>query len=309
MGIAISTNKLTKQFGKRLAVNKMSMQINKGEIFALLGTNGAGKTTTIKMLSCLLTANSGEIDVLGMNPKQEALDIKKVIGVSPQENAIAGHLNTLENLRLMGGIYGMTRAQAKDRAFELMQLLELENRKEQSRKLSGGLQRRLSIAMALMSDPEILMLDEPTLGLDPHSRKSVWNYIEKLKGEKTILLTTHYLEEADALADKIAIMHEGEIIASGTSDELKAKYLGEKRIEISSENISDELKQDLKPLNYAFEIKNKTLIIKGPELDFYKIIDVLKAKQVIITGIKQNEPSLEDVFIALTKKKQSHEIL
>ena len=221
---AIKTLDLTKKFGERIAVDALNVEISRGEIFSLLGTNGAGKTTTIKMLCCLLKPTSGSATVMGNEIHKNPFKIKEIIGVSPQETAIAGHLTTRENLLLMGGVSGLKSNHSKERANELMQLMELEDRKDQARKLSGGMQRRLSIAMALMSDPQVLFLDEPTLGLDPHARRSVWNYIEKLKREKTILLTTHYLEEADALADNIAIIDQAKIVAMGTSPELKKKY-------------------------------------------------------------------------------------
>jgi ABC-2 type transport system ATP-binding protein len=176
------------------------------------------------MLSRLLMPSSGTATIMGYDIKEKPLEIKKIIGLSPQETAIAGHLTTRENLLLIGGVFGFNRKFSVERAKKLMELMELEDRKDQAQKLSGGMQRRLSIAMALMSDPQILFLDEPTLGLDPHARKSVWNYIMKLKREKTILLTTHYLEEADSLADNIAIMDNAKIIASGTSAELKHKH-------------------------------------------------------------------------------------
>lgn len=195
--VAIRTSNLTRNFGKINAVKDLNIEIKRGEIFSLLGKNGAGKTTTIKMLCCLLIPASGTATIMDFDIKENPLKIKEIIGVSPQETAIAGHLSTRENLLLIGGVFGLRRELLNERAKNLMQLMELEDRKDQARKLSGGMQRRLSIAMALMSDPQILFLDEPTLGLDPHSRKSVWNYIDKLKREKTILLTTHYLGFAD----------------------------------------------------------------------------------------------------------------
>ena len=176
--LAVRTEDLTKHFGKRTAVDRLNIEVKTGEIYALLGTNGAGKTTVIKMLCCLLQPTSGKAFVNGFDTHEQPGKIKEIIGVSPQETAIAGHLTSVENLRLMGGVFGLSSSESKKRANELMELLEIEDRKDQARKLSGGLQRRLSIAMALMSDPKILFLDEPTLGLDPRSRQAVWRYIE-----------------------------------------------------------------------------------------------------------------------------------
>lgn len=302
--IAIKTDNLTKKFGSRTAVDRLSIEIKHGEIFSLLGKNGAGKTTTIKMLSCLSQPTSGNASVMNFSIKKDSLKIKEIIGVSPQETAIAEHLNTMENLLLMGGVFGLKSNESKRRAKDLMDLMELEDRKDQARKLSGGLQRRLSIAMALMSDPLILFLDEPTLGLDPHSRRSVWNYIEKLKKEKTILLTTHYLEEADSLADHIAIMHNGEIIEAGTSNELKGRYSDSQTIKISAENITEEI---FKILNKQGMEVNKTssgIEIRFKELDFYSIIDLLRQQEVKINGIQMQQPSLEDVFLQLTEREE-----
>jgi ABC-2 type transport system ATP-binding protein len=181
--------------------------------------------------------------------------------------------------------------------------MELEDREDQVRKLSGGMQRRLSIAIAMMSDPQILFLDEPTLGLDPHARKSVWNYIEKLKGEKTILLTTHYLEEADALADHIAIMDQSKIIASGTSLELKKNHVESRSLRIDAMNISENLAEKMRDKGMEVLKDDHGINIKASELDFYAVIDLLHTEKVKIEGIHMNEPSLEDVFLQLTGKE------
>jgi ABC-2 type transport system ATP-binding protein len=303
--IAIRTQDLTKTYGNRIAVNSLDIEIKQGEIFSLLGTNGAGKTTTIKMLCCLTRPASGHASVMGFDTVKNPDNIKKIIGVSPQETAIAGRLNTLGNLLLMGGVSGLKKSESKKRARILMDLMELEDRKDQARNLSGGLQRRLSIAMALMSDPGILFLDEPTLGLDPHARKSVWNYIEKLKHEKTILLTTHYLEEADALADRIAIMHEGKIIESGTSAELKKRYTTRQILRITGENMSAETAEYLTMQGLETHFSQHVLEIISEEPDIYAIIDLLRQKKVRIRGIEMKEPTLDDVFLHLTQKEEA----
>lgn len=300
--LAIETFDLSKSFGKRNAVTDLNIQIGKGELFSLLGTNGAGKTTTIKMLCCLLHPTDGKASVMGYDTNENPIKIKELIGVSPQETAIALHLNTRENLMLMGGVYGLKNHVSRKRAMDLMELLELEDRKDQVRKLSGGMQRRLSIAMALMSDPRILFLDEPTLGLDPHARKSVWNYIEKIKGEKTIMLTTHYLEEADALADYIAIMDNSKIIASGTAYDLKKSYKGLQLLRISSENIPKIVIDDLRNKGLIVEEDQHGIEISADNIDLYSVVDLLRINKVKINGIQMHEPSLEDVFLKLTGK-------
>lgn len=302
--IAIQTDQLTRHFGERVAVHQLDLKIRKGEIFALLGTNGAGKTTTIKMLCCLLSQTSGEAFLNGFQLSKEQQEIKKIIGVSPQESAIAEHLTSKENLLLMGGVFGLSSEENKERALNLMHLLEIEDRKDQAKKLSGGLQRRLSIAMALMSDPEILFLDEPTLGLDPHARKSVWNYIEKLKHHKTILLTTHYLEEADTLADHIAIMESGNIIAQGTSSELKELSTKERVLTIKSSSITSEMKDYCSQHYGLITLKQNELTIQAKQFDIYSIVDYFKSIKVQIKHISMTEPTLDDVFLQLTGKER-----
>jgi ABC-2 type transport system ATP-binding protein len=305
--VTIRTNDLTKKFGKRNAVDTLNIEINHGEIFSLLGKNGAGKTTTIKMLCCLLRPSSGSAEIMGYDIRKSPLDIKRIIGVSPQETAIAGHLTTKENLLLIGGVYGFKRGLSIERAGNLMELMELEDRKDQAQKLSGGMQRRLSIAMALMSEPQILFLDEPTLGLDPHARKSVWNYINKLKREKTILLTTHYMEEADSLADHIAIIDNAQIITSGTSAELKHKHKSIQSLKISADDISSDILEGLKNKGMEVISTMNSIVISSVELDFYSIINYLQTKNIKIKGIQMQEPTLEEVFLNLTGKEVKNE--
>lgn len=305
--IAIKTNNLTKRFGAIKAVDALNIEINHCEIFSLLGRNGAGKTTTIKMLCCLLMPSSGSAEIMGYDIRKSPLEIKRIIGVSPQETAIAGHLTTKENLLLIGGVFGLKRGLSVERAKNLMELMELEDRKDQAQRLSGGLKRRLNIAMALMSEPQILFLDEPTLGLDPHSRKSVWNYVNKLKREKTILLTTHYLEEADSLADHIAIIDKAQIITSGTSAELKHKYTSIQSIKITADNISSDIIEGLQ--NSGMEVVTSTncMVISSVDLDFYSIINYLQTKDIRIKGIQMQEPTLEEVFLQLTGEEVKNE--
>ena len=303
MPSAISTRHLSRSFGQRKAVDDLTIDIQQGELFSLLGTNGAGKTTTIRMLCCLLQPTAGEATVLGHDlvNGNNAL-IKNVIGVSPQETAIAGHLTTKENLILMGRVHGQDKKAASIRAEQLMELMELEDRKEWTKRLSGGQQRRLSIAMALVSDPQIVFLDEPTLGLDPHARKSVWNYIERLKGEKTILLTTHYLEEADALSDHLAIMDNGKVIASGTSRELKQQLVRNRPLRVTANTFPDAIISQLTEAGYQVEAIDHGLDISAPQMDIYAVVDLLRNNRIELTGINLQEPTLDEVFLTLTGK-------
>ena len=202
----------------------MDLEVKQGELFSLLGVNGAGKTTTIKMLSCLVKPTKGDAYLNGNSIVSSVDDVKKIIGVSPQETAVAPNLSVKENLELMCGIHGFSKEKKAQKIEELTEQFDLGDiSKKKAGKLSGGWQRRLSIAMALISEPEILFLDEPTLGLDVIARSELWDTIRLLKGKITIILTTHYMEEAEALSDRIGIMKGGELLMVGTAEELKEK--------------------------------------------------------------------------------------
>lgn len=220
--IAIETENLTKTYKDKTAVDKINLKINQGELFALLGTNGAGKTTTIKMLSTLILPTDGKIKINGLDIIHDRQKIKEILNMSPQETAVAPNLSVKENLEFMAGVYRIPNKQSKiNELIKLFKLDEVLNQKAKT--LSGGWQRKLSIAIALINDPEILFLDEPTLGLDVLARKELWTVIENLKGKITIILTTHYMEEAEKLSDRIGIMAKGKLIAVGTSKELIEK--------------------------------------------------------------------------------------
>ncbi len=222
--LAIKTNNLTKKYKDKIAVNNLNLIVNEGEMFALLGVNGAGKSTTIKMLSCLTEPTSGDAFLNGKSICKNTADVKEMIAVSPQETAVAPGLSVLENLELICGVHRFAKEKRNAKIEEVTELLGLEtviNKK--AGKLSGGWQRRLSIAMALISEPQILFLDEPTLGLDVLARSDLWDIIRSLKGKVTIILTTHYMEEAEALSDRIAIMKDGNLLICDTADKIKEK--------------------------------------------------------------------------------------
>ena len=213
---------LTKKYGDKIAVNNLNLKINEGELFSLLGVNGAGKTTTIKMLTTLIKPTSGIVKVLGYRSIDEKGMIRKNINVSPQETAIAPNLSVLENLDFMAGVYKIKNK--KERINKLVKDFKLEDvLKQKAKTLSGGYQRRLSIAISLINNPKVLFLDEPTLGLDVLARAELWDIIKELKKEKTIVLTTHYMEEAESLSDRIGIIKEGSLIEVGTVKELLKK--------------------------------------------------------------------------------------
>jgi ABC-2 type transport system ATP-binding protein len=221
---AIQTKGLTKRYKDITAVDGLDLEIRRGELFSLLGINGSGKTTTIKMLSCLTEASEGDATVGGYSIKKEPEKVKSIIGVSPQQTAIAPNLSVKENLKLICGIHRFSKEKTEEKIKELSEIFELNNViKRRAGKLSGGWQRRVSIAMALISEPKILFLDEPTLGLDVIARHDLWQTVKSLKGKVTVILTTHYMEEAEALSDRIGIIKDGRLLAVGTVAELNAQ--------------------------------------------------------------------------------------
>ena len=217
----IKTIELIKRYRNLTAVDKLNLEIRRGELFSLLGVNGAGKTTTIKMLSCLTKPSDGDAIVGGYSITKEPEQVKRLIGVSPQETAVATNLSVEENLEMICGIHGFSKEKTRTKIKELSGQFELEAvLRKKVGKLSGGFKRRVSIAMALIGEPEILFLDEPTLGLDVIARHDLWDVIRSLKGKITIILTTHYMEEAENLSDRIGIMKEGRLLSVGTVEEL-----------------------------------------------------------------------------------------
>ncbi|MBR2327583.1 MAG: ABC transporter ATP-binding protein [Clostridia bacterium] len=219
---AIKTTELVKRYKNITAVDKLNLEIREGELFSLLGVNGAGKTTTIKMLSCLTMPTDGDAVVGGYSITKESEQVKRLIGVSPQETAVAPNLSVEENLELICGIHGFSKGKTQAKITELSERFGLDTvLQRKAGKLSGGWQRRVSIAMALISEPKILFLDEPTLGLDVIARSDLWELIRFLKGKITIVLTTHYMEEAEALSDRIAIMKDGKLLICDTAANIK----------------------------------------------------------------------------------------
>lgn len=301
---AIQTFGITKKFGNLIAVDGVDLGIKKGELFALLGPNGAGKSTTIKMLCCLLKPTAGIATIMGHDVQKEPLAVKEIIGISPQETAIAEHLNAWENVALICGIYGLSKEETRKRSEELLKLMGLTKRAgDHARKLSGGMQRRLSIAMALAPDPQVLFLDEPTLGLDPQARRSMWGQIAELKGKKTILLTTHYLEEADSLADRIAIIDEGKIIALGTSQELKDSVYDTQVMEVKAKNLTSDVVEGLRKMYSEVRSIENGVEIMDKEVSFDRIVDYLRSEGVSICSASLKQPTLDDVFLKLTGKE------
>ena len=220
--VSVEARDLTKKYKTKIAVDNISFKVEDGELFALLGVNGAGKTTTIRMLSCLSVPSSGEAFICGKSCEKNSDEVKSAIGISPQDTAVAENLTVRENLEFISRVYGFDKAKTKARTDEMLSTFNMGDiQNSRAKTLSGGYKRKLSIAMALISEPKVLFLDEPTLGLDVIARRELWSAIERLKGKVTIILTTHYMEEAEHLSDRIAIMIDGKIAAMGTLSEIE----------------------------------------------------------------------------------------
>jgi len=301
---AIQTSNLTRVFGNLIAVDGINLEIKKGELFAFLGPNGAGKTTTINMLCCLLKPSSGTAAVMGYDINKEPYKVKQAIGVSPQDTTLSEHLNSMENLALVGHLHRIDPKKIKAWSKLMLERMGLAERsKDQVRKFSGGMKRRLSIAMALIHNPQIIFLDEPTLGLDPQARRAVWDYIARLKGDKTILLTTHYMEEADFLANRIGIINDGKIAALGTSLDLKTDTMDTHTMVVYAWNLTQKVIIELRGQYEKVEINNGTITISDKKLDFKNIVDRLHAAGAVIRSAYIKEPTLEDVYLKITGKE------
>ena len=308
MDYAIEVKNLTKKFGNFCAVNDVSFKIKKGEIFAFLGPNGAGKTTTINMITTLLRPTSGSIKVAGYDTVKHPNNVRKMIGIVFQDPSLDRELTAYENLYIHGRIYGYKGDDLKNRINNMLKFVELENHANKIVKtFSGGMARRLEIARSLIHKPEILFLDEPTIGLDPQTRSHIWEYIKRMKKEHnmTIFLTTHYMEEAESLADRIAIIDNGKIIAIGTVDELKSiigndiiylKFADNPNIE-DVKNVLNEHFGNGNMVNKIFEIK-----VKNANESIPKIFEIALKKNWEILEVSYRKPTLNDVFIHLTGK-------
>ena len=305
---AIKTERLTKKYKDITAVDSLDLSIGQGELFALLGVNGAGKTTTIKMLSCLVKPDSGDAFVNNSSVITNSGAVKNMIGVSPQETAVAPNLSVKENLELMCGIHGFHKEKRRGKIKELSERLELTDMlSKRAGKLSGGWQRRLSIAMALISEPQVLFLDEPTLGLDVLARSDLWDTIRALKGSITIILTTHYMEEVEQLCNRIAILDKGKVIALGTKEALKELTTMGEKITVEAPNLKKAIVSELKTMENIIDVKyeDATLFVtyKKGEDNLEKMISFLKENNVKYTKIFSELPTLNDVFLELTGKQ------
>ena len=302
--IAIQTRRLTRIFSGLVAVDGIDLGIREGELFALLGPNGAGKTTTINMLCCLLKPSGGTATIMGYDINKQPFKVKELIGVSPQETTVSEHLSAREHLTLIGRLHKIDSSELRARSQELLEIMGLAGRdKDQVRKFSGGMKRRLNIMMALVSNPKVLFLDEPSLGLDPQARRAIWEYIGRLKGQKTILLTTHYMDEADSLSDRIGIMDEGKIVALGTSRELKTSMLERHTMIIYAWNLTQRVVSEMRGRYAEVSVTDGTMLITDKQLDFREVVDHLHSLGAIVRSAYFKEPTLDDVFLHVTGKE------
>ena len=309
--MSVVVQNLVKVFGSIVAVDSISFSVEKGEIFGLLGPNGAGKTTTMKILCTLLRPTSGDAFVEGYSVRENPRKVREKLGVVFQESTLDVELTVFENLDLHGRLYGMGRAERKSRIDELLELVNLEDYRDvQVKKLSGGMKRKLEVVRGIMHSPDILILDEPTLGLDAATRRTIWRYIEEISEEVTIILSTHYMEEAERLCDRVAVMRSGKIVALDSPQSLKEK-IGEEIIVLSFDASAEELRavaESLAGLATRVSLNGSTIEVhaRSASATLPEVMDALRAlKGVEVKGVEIRKPTLEDVFITLSDDSAS----
>lgn len=303
METVLNASDLVKNFDKFTAVDGIDFRVTKGETFGLLGPNGAGKSTTIKMIATVLTRTSGTLQVFGMDPNKQGRQIRSRLGVVPQDDVFDEELSALENLTVYGRYFGMTKAESQARATQTLEFMQLDSKADnRSRELSGGMQRRLTIARALLSSPEMVLLDEPTSGLDPQARHLLWERLYRLKEQGvTLLLTTHYMDEAEQLSDRLIIMDGGKIADHGTPSELLKRHVTSEVVELRFTQNQTEVEQAIETCQRAGfrteELPDKVLLYAD---DGDAAIQAILNAGVRPTGTYVRRSSLEDVFLAVT---------
>ena len=306
----IRVDNLVRTFGDDfIAVNNISFAVESGEIFGFLGPNGAGKSTTVKMLTTLLLPTAGRATVGGYDVEKQAVEVRRVAGVALQEVGLDDIMKPMELLTLQSQLFGLNRKQARDRANYLLELVQLQDFKNrQVGKFSGGMRRRLDLALALAHEPAILFLDEPTTGLDPASRRDVWNEVRRLNREQgiTIFLTTQYLEEADELADRIAIIDNGDIVREGAPDQLKASLGGESiNLQFVDETSVEQAKAVLANMVDRLQVDRKVLrvYLEGAASAVPTVMGQLQGADLTPESLTLTQPTLDDVFLAVTGQR------
>ncbi|MCP1396575.1 MULTISPECIES: ABC transporter ATP-binding protein [Bacillus] len=300
---------LTKKYNEFIAVNNISLNVEKGEIFGLLGPNGAGKSTMVSMISTVLSPTSGIIKIDNKSLKEEPIEIKKIMGIVPQDLALYETLSAKENLNFFGSLYGLSGKRLKERTNEVLEIIELTDKQNQNvSEFSGGMKRRVNIGAALMNNPKLLILDEPTVGIDPQSRNHILETVKKLNKEKgmTVIYTSHYMEEVEYLCEKVAIVDHGSLIALGTKEELKENL---DACDTLTVNYRDASKEALRQLNNIHGIRNVTIekqqismLISSKERTVMDILDDIKDLGIKLTSFKYEEVNLESIFLQITGK-------
>ncbi len=305
----VEVKNLVKRYKDVLAVDNVNLAIEEGEIFGLLGPNGAGKTTTISILTGLVRSDSGEIKIFDKSLSTNEMEVKRQFGIVPQDIAVFEDLTAWENLNYFGSLYGLRGSLLKERIEEALEFTGLsENRKKYPKKFSGGMKRRLNIACAIVHRPKLIILDEPTVGIDPQSRNHILNSIKKLNQMgSTIIYTSHYMEEVDEICSKIVIMDHGRVIAKGTKDELKTLVAVNEKVKIDLSTVNFTLIENLKKIQGVMECSidgnSLTVISKKQSKNLGKIIDCVSDADSEIISLNVEKPTLESVFLTLTGRK------
>ena len=302
----IQVSNLSKSYKNIQAVDNISFEIYDGEIFGLLGPNGAGKSTTLNMLSTLLKSDTGSIQINGVEVGENIQQSKQFIGVVPQEISLYEDLSAEQNLLFWGNLYGIPKKDLKARINTTLELIGLSDRKKDLIKTySGGMKRRINIAAALLHEPKVLLMDEPTVGIDPQSRNHIFEVIEKLNSQgMTIIYTTHYMEEVERLCDRIAIIDSGKIIAQGTQSELTALVNGKESMQLEFKYLTDsKAEQFQNKLAYQVQYKENSLILESNTVDLSKVIAICNELELEIINIQMNKVNLESIFLSLTGKQ------
>jgi ABC-2 type transport system ATP-binding protein len=303
----LEVTRLRKTFGSVVAVEEISFSVEKGEVFTIIGPNGAGKTTTLEMIEGLQKPDQGEIRINGMKWSQHGDQMKQVIGVQPQSSALFDHLNVYENLDVFASFYKKSRS-----ITEIMELINLtEHRKKRVSSLSGGQKQRLAVGLALVNDPELLFLDEPTTGLDPQARRNLWDIVLKLKEMgKTTILTTHYMEEADKLSDRVCIVDQGKVVAIDTPKKLIEQLSQEREVQLTLSSSIEEIRAlksiiEIHPATTKIRLNQNKLTFSTfrPEETLYEVFKFTTEHHLEVEQIRLQDMSLEDVFIAFTGKE------
>ena len=302
----LEVRSVSKYYGDLKVLDNISLKVDRGEIHALLGPNGAGKTTLLSIVCGIVNPSEGYVSIEGLSPKDS--NTRKIIGIMPQEESLYEDLTGEENILFFAGLYGIDGKNAKSLAEELLTAVGLGKwRNKLVKTYSGGMKKRLSLSVALINDPELLILDEPTTGMDPGMRQETWNIIRERKKEgKAILLATHYMDEAESLADKVTILNEGKIIAEGTVSELKAKYGPPSVIEIELasplKDIPNDLKEEMR-IEIDEDRRQLRAFVDDPHLSVPRLVDKLYEVGMHVKTLRVREPSLEDVFLNLTGRR------